>query len=604
MTDNKSIRVCLIANRGEIAVRVIRACRELDIRAIAVYSDADATARHVRLADHAVHIGASPPRDSYLNIQRLIDAALATGCDAVHPGYGFLSENAAFASAVIDAGLIWVGPPPSAIQAMGVKTEARALMERAGIPLVRGYQAEDASEDDWINAAAHIGYPLMVKAAGGGGGKGIRIVRDPRDLTEALAAVRREAQNAFGDARIFLERYIEHARHIEIQVLADAHGNIVHLFERECSAQRRHQKVIEESPSPYLTAHNRARMGETAVEAARAVGYINAGTVEFIATPDEQFYFLEMNTRLQVEHPVTEAVTGLDLVKLQFHIAAGGALPFTQADLTQRGHAIEARLYAEDPTADFAPSPGTLTTFNVPTMPGVRVDSGVESGDSISVYYDPMIAKIIVFDSTRAGAIRRLESALRDTVIVGATTNRDFLRALINHPTFAAGEVDTTFIERHLIELIPPENHQPLGAGAVPSADESETPDTQAQRLEGTGENSFVDPWARADGYRIGEGVRQESAAAAISSVSTSERRATRKTSGGLTATMPGQVQSVLVSAGDTVTRGQVLVILEAMKMEIKVAAPADGVVKRVWVSVGDVVERGQGLIEIGDTSA
>jgi acetyl-CoA carboxylase biotin carboxylase subunit len=490
---------CLIANRGEIAVRIIRACRELDICSVAVYSEVDAQSQHVRLADEAYPIGAANPIESYLNIPRLIEVARTTGCDCVHPGYGFLSENETFAQAVIDAGLIWIGPPPDAIRRMGVKTEARALMDAAGVPLVSGYQGE-GDDRAFLEAAERIGYPIMVKAAGGGGGKGIRVVAQAADLLEALGAARREAQHAFGDPHVFLERYIEHARHIEIQVLADQFGHTVHLFERECSAQRRHQKVIEESPSPLLDDATRESMGAAGVAAAQAVSYVNAGTVEFIVTPAGEFYFLEMNTRLQVEHPVTEWVTGLDLVKLQFAIAAGEALPFTQADLSQRGHAIECRLYAEDARSGFLPAVGEILLFQPPEGIGVRVDSGVQSGDTITIHYDPMIAKIIVYERTREAAIRRMDAALRETVILGTTTNLSFLRALINHPVFAAGEVDTGFIERHLDQLLPPDPALPdavlIAAALLDQTGSSLPVHSSAAPL--------ADPWSRADNFRLG----------------------------------------------------------------------------------------------------
>lgn len=446
----------LIANRGEIAVRIMRACREMGITTVAVYSSADAQARFVQLADEAVWIGEPPPRASYLNSEAILRAALQTGAEAIHPGYGFLSEREAFAQAVLDAGLIWIGPPPRAIELMGVKTTARALMQSAGVPVVPGYQSEDASLDDLRQAAEQVGLPLMVKAAGGGGGKGIRIVRHMDDLAEALQGAQNEARNAFNDPRLFLERYIERGRHIEIQVLADQHGNIVYLFERECSAQRRHQKIIEETPSPLLTPALRQQMGEAAVAAARAVGYVNAGTVEFIATEQGEFFFLEMNTRLQVEHPITEMVTGVDLVKLQLRVAGGEALPFQQADLSQRGHAIEARLYAEDPRNGFLPAIGTLERFIPPQSPNVRVDSGVQSGDSITIHYDPMIAKLVVYDVDRPAAIARMQQALRDTIVLGTTTNLDFLQALLAHPLFQAGGVYTSFIDAYLQELMPP----------------------------------------------------------------------------------------------------------------------------------------------------
>lgn len=500
-----SLRKCLIANRGEIAVRIIRACRELEIRSVAVYSAVDSNARHVQMADEAYPIGAAPPSQSYLNHARLIEVAHSSGCDCVHPGYGFLSENEAFAAEVSAAGLTWVGPGADAIRLMGVKTEARALMEKAGVPLVPGFQAEDPSDDDFLHAAQQIAYPVMVKAAGGGGGKGIRVVYQPQSLLEALSGARSEAAKAFGDGRVFLEKYIETARHVEIQVLADQHGHIVSLFERECSAQRRHQKIIEESPSPLLTEAMRAQMGAAAVEAARAVGYVNAGTVEFIATPDGLFYFLEMNTRLQVEHPVTECVTGLDLVRLQFQVAAGEALPFTQADLTQRGHALECRIYAEDARNGFLPAVGTVLRFIPPEGPGIRVDSGIQSGDEITIHYDPMIAKIIVHDSSRPATIRRMQTALAQTVILGTTTNIPFLQALLAHPTFQAGQVDTGFVDANLASLLPQQAPLPdaaLIAAALSDAQgQSRSPAiAPPAALEG----DFHSPWSRADHFRLG----------------------------------------------------------------------------------------------------
>jgi acetyl-CoA carboxylase biotin carboxylase subunit len=492
---------CLIANRGEIAGRIIRACGEIGIATVAVYSDVDAHARHVLLADEAVAIGAAPAQQSYLRIDRLIDAALSTGCDCVHPGYGFLSESEAFAQAVIDAGLVWVGPPPSAIRAMGVKTEARALMAAASVPLVPGFQSSEADDAAFAAAAEQIGYPVMVKAAGGGGGKGIRIVRVAGDLREALAAARHEAGAAFGDARVFLERYIERGRHIEIQVLADAHGNTIHLCERECSAQRRHQKVIEETPAPHLDAATRAQMGAAAVAAARAVGYVNAGTVEFIVTPEGAFYFLEMNTRLQVEHPLTELVAGVDLVKLQFAIAAGVPLSLTQADVRQHGHAIECRVYAEDPQTGFLPATGRILRFVPPSAPGVRVDSGVQTGDEISIHYDPMIAKIIVHDRTRADAIARMQRALRETVLLGLTTNITFLQALLVQPAFISGEVDTGFIDRELAALLPSAPEPPLAALIAAALTDLQTQATPAGERTDTADDN---PWSRADGFRVG----------------------------------------------------------------------------------------------------
>jgi 3-methylcrotonyl-CoA carboxylase alpha subunit len=504
MDSTMKLQKCLVANRGEIAVRIMRACHEVGMRAVAVYSEVDSQARHVQMADEAYPLGGAAPTESYLNAEKLIRIARESGCDCVHPGYGFLSEKEDFAQAVIDAGLIWVGPPPDAVRKMGVKTEARALMQAANVPLVPGFQSDDASDAEFIAAAQNIGYPVMVKAAGGGGGKGIRIVHNAHELPEALAGARREAQHAFNDPRVFLERYIERARHIEIQVLADQHGNTVHLFERECSAQRRHQKVIEESPSPLVTETMRAAMGQAAVNAAKAVGYTNAGTVEFIATPDGEFYFLEMNTRLQVEHPVTELVTGLDLVKLQFAIASGEKLPFVQADLRQRGHAIECRVYAEDPQNNFLPAIGPLLLFLPPEGPGIRVDAGVQSRDNISIHYDPMIAKVIVYDSTRDNAIARMQKALRDTVILGTTTNTTFLWALLAHPTFAAGEVYTSFIEEHLDELIHHDEKLNVDMMLIGAAIHDMHHIGANQQVTPTNNANLPDPWARADGFRLG----------------------------------------------------------------------------------------------------
>ncbi len=497
---------CLIANRGEIAVRVMRACRELGILTAAVYSEADSVAPHTQLADEAYAIGAAAPAESYLNIQRLVETALAAGCDCVHPGYGFLSESPDFAQAVLDAGLTWVGPPPRAITLMGVKTEARALMQRANVPLVPGYDPADADERGdaaFLAAAARIGYPVMVKAAGGGGGKGIRVVQRAEDLPEALAGARREALKAFGDDRLFLERFIEAGRHIEVQVIADTYGSTLHLFERECSTQRRHQKIIEESPSVLLTDEQRAAIGQAAVDAARAVDYVNAGTVEFIANAQGEFYFLEMNTRLQVEHPVTELVTGLDLVKLQFRVAAGEALPFTQADIQQRGHAIECRVYAEDPHNHFLPSTGTVHTFLPPHGPGVRVDSGIQSGSVVSIHYDPMIAKIITYDTTREAARQRMAEALKRTVVLGVTTNIEFLLALLQHPAFSAGEVHTGFVDA-MLDALMPAHTRPTDAELIAAA-LLDLPGSQPgqQPTASDGASDAFSPWARLDGFRL-----------------------------------------------------------------------------------------------------
>ena len=502
-----NLHKCLIANRGEIAVRVIRACRELGIQTVAVYSEADAEARHVQLADEAYHIGPAAPNQSYLVAETLVRVAQSAECDCVHPGYGFLSEVADFAQAVQAAGLVWIGPPASAMRAMGVKTEARALMQAAGVPVVPGYQAENATQDELIAAAHEIGFPVMVKAAGGGGGKGIRVVREPQALPDALSAASNEARNAFGDARIFLERYIEQGRHVEIQVLADTHGNALHLFERECSVQRRHQKIIEESPSPLLDESMRAQMGAAAVAAAQAVGYVNAGTVEFIATASGEYYFLEMNTRLQVEHPVTEMVTGQDLVQLQLGIAAGEPLPFTQDDLQQVGHAIECRIYAEDPRSHFMPAIGTVQRFIPPQLPDVRTDSGIQSGDAITIHYDPMIAKLIVHAPDRDAAIQRMQTALRELVILGTTTNIDFLQVLLAHPTFIAGEVDTHFVDANLQSLLPPEPALPqLALIAAALSDFAGTAQQASVSADAATmpESDPYNPWARGDNFRLG----------------------------------------------------------------------------------------------------
>lgn len=501
------LKKCLVANRGEIAVRIIRACHELGMAAVAVYSEVDARARHVQMADEAYLIGPAAPAQSYLNIPRLVEVARQSGCDCVHPGYGFLSEAEGFAQAVMDAGLTWVGPDPQAIRLMGIKTEARALMQQAGVPLVPGFQSGDADMTAFMDAAEAIGYPVMVKAAGGGGGKGIRVVHRAQDLPEALTGARSEAQHAFGDSRVFLERFIEAGRHVEVQVLADQHGNTVHLFERECSAQRRHQKIVEESPSPLLDAAARQAIGQAAVLAAKAVNYINAGTVEFIATPSGEFYFLEMNTRLQVEHPVTECVTGLDIVKLQFQIAAGEPLPLAQEQITQRGHAIECRIYAEDPHNQFLPAIGPVLTFIPPEGPGVRVDSGVQSGDAITIHYDPMIAKLIVYDRTRQDAIARMQKALRETIILGTTTNIDFLSALLAHPVFIAGEVDTRFVDANLAALLGESRELPdvaLIAAALHDLHGGQPLTTF--RPTGEADDEEHSPWARADGFRLGRG--------------------------------------------------------------------------------------------------
>jgi acetyl-CoA carboxylase biotin carboxylase subunit len=437
----------LIVNRGEIAIRVIRACKELGIRTVAVYSEADADALHVRHAEESVLIGPPPPRESYLNVDALIRAALDTGVDAVHPGYGFLSENAEFAQAVRDAGLTFIGPPTEAIHLMGDKAESKIRMKAAGVPTVPGAEGLE-SLDEFRQAAGEIGYPVLIKAVAGGGGKGMREVWDEKDLPDAIESARHEALNAFGDETLLVEKYLPKARHIEFQVFGDQHGHVTHLFERECSIQRRHQKIIEETPSPLLNDDLRNRMGEAAAAAARAVNYTNAGTVEFIVDPDtREFYFLEMNTRLQVEHPITEMVLGIDLVQWQIRVAAGEPFPYVPDDFCQRGHAIEARLYAEDPANGFLPSTGLIYKFVEPRGPGIRVDSGVADGSEVSHFYDPMLAKIIVQGEDRAAAIQRMQAALRRTVVHGVTTNLDFLQSVLAHPDFRDAKMTTQWVE-------------------------------------------------------------------------------------------------------------------------------------------------------------
>ncbi len=446
----------LIANRGEIACRVIRTAKQMGIRTVAVFSDADADAMHVAMADEAYHIGPAPARESYLRPEIILEVAKRSGAQAVHPGYGFLSENAEFAEACSGAGIVFIGPPTAAIRAMGSKSAAKRIMEAAGVPLVPGYHGEEQDPALLLGHADRIGYPVLIKAIAGGGGKGMRVVLDSASFDTSLAAARREALSGFGDDRVLLEKYLTRPRHVEIQVFADSLGNTIHLFERDCSIQRRHQKVLEEAPAPGMDAALRSRMGDAAVAAARAIGYVGAGTVEFLLDEDGSFYFMEMNTRLQVEHPVTEMITGQDLVQWQLLVASGAPLPCSQDQLAINGHAIEARIYAEDPSRDFLPSTGSLTHLRTPPESAhVRIDTGVRQGDSVSINYDPMIAKLIVWDATRAGALRRLRSALAEYQLIGVTTNVEFLSAVAVHPAFAAGELDTGFIGRHKAVLFP-----------------------------------------------------------------------------------------------------------------------------------------------------
>lgn len=499
------IKKVLIANRGEIAVRIIRACQEVGIATVAVYSDVDAGSQHVALADAAVHLGAPAPGASYLRGDLIIAAAHEQGCDAIHPGYGFLSENAAFADAVAAAGIIFVGPCGAAMRVMGFKTAARTAMQAAGVPVVPGYQASQA-DGDLNSAAAKIGYPLLVKATAGGGGRGMRVVHAAADLPHALESARREAHNAFGDDRIYLEKLIEQPRHVEFQVFGDHHGSAVHLFERECSVQRRHQKIVEESPSPLLDDDLRRRMAEAAVAAVKAVDYTNAGTVEFLVDGARNFYFLEMNTRLQVEHPVTELVTGVDLVKLQLRIAAGEPLPFRQDELHQRGHAIECRIYAEDPANGFLPAIGRVLAAVEPVGPGVRVDAGVTGGDEVTLHYDPMIAKLIVLGEKRADAIDKMQWALRHYVILGdVITNIPFLREVLAHPIFQAGAQTTSFVDTHFAGWQPPAVPPPALALAVAALAEGLQNDANAPAPMAVATGDPFSPWQRGGAFRLGQ---------------------------------------------------------------------------------------------------
>jgi len=491
----------LIANRGEIACRVIRTCRRLGIRTVAVYSTADADAQHVRLADEAWPIGGPRPAESYLRGEAILEVARRSGAQAIHPGYGFLSENTDFARACAAAGIVFIGPRPESIDAMGSKAAAKALMEKHAVPLVPGYHGEDQEPAHLAAEAARTGFPLMIKAAAGGGGKGMRIVRDAAGFAEALASAQREAANAFGDTRVILERYVEHPRHIEFQVFGDTHGNIIHLNERECSAQRRYQKVLEETPSPFLDEERRARMGAAAVAAARAVDYVGAGTVEFIVGQDGEFFFMEMNTRLQVEHPVTEETLGLDLVEWQLRVAHGERLPLRQEDVRASGHAIEVRLYAEDPEANFLPGSGRLAALTLPQPSRhVRLDAGVVAGDTVTIFYDPMIAKLIVHDSDRTKALERLRDALAQTDITGPKSNVAFLERLARHPVVVEGRIDTGYLDRHLDEFL---------TGATQAGDLDRFAAATAILLADEAAPAAAagdphSPWANADAWRLG----------------------------------------------------------------------------------------------------
>ncbi|RAK58980.1 methylcrotonoyl-CoA carboxylase [Phenylobacterium hankyongense] len=624
-------RSVLVANRGEIARRVFATARRMGLETVAVFSDADADAPHVHDADAAVRIGPAPARDSYLVPEKIIAAARASGAEAIHPGYGFLSENAAFAEAVIKAGLVWVGPPPSAIRAMGLKDAAKAIMDKAGVPVTPGYMGADQAEARLQKEADRIGYPVLIKAVAGGGGKGMRRVDRAEEFAAALGAARREAKAAFGDDRVLLETYVTRPRHIEVQVFADSHGNVVHLYERDCSLQRRHQKVIEEAPAPGMDAATRAAVTEAAVKAARAVGYQGAGTVEFIADASaglraDRIWFMEMNTRLQVEHPVTEMVTGLDLVEWQLRVAAGEPLPLAQDEITLSGHAVEARLYAENPASGFLPSTGRLEHFRLPL--GVRADSGVVEGGEVTPFYDPMIAKLIAYAPTRDEAIADLAAACDEVEVWPVKTNAGFLARCLEEPDFIVGDVDTGFIERRLEELIEPWPPSPAALSAAASA---------AMLAEEDGlSGAAPSPWRELAGFRLNAepetAVRlfldgkpvlagpSESAPAARSVMLGDEgevvvfehgeayvflshppagRGADAASDGQVRSPMPGKVTGLSVKPGDAVAKGQPLLTLEAMKMEHALTAPFDGTVAEVAVEVGSQVAEGAVLVKL-----
>ena len=511
--ETRAIQTLLVANRGEIAARVMRTARRMGIRTVAVHSDPDAGAIHVRTADVAVSLGGTTSGESYLRPEKIIAAALETGADAIHPGYGFLSENADFARACDEAGITFVGPSPESIVAMGDKITAKKTMDDAGVPIVPGWTGSgDESDEVMVAHALEVGFPLMVKAAAGGGGKGMRLVESADDIAGAVAAARREAGSAFGDARVFLERYVSRARHIEFQIFGDTHGNVVHLFERECSVQRRHQKIVEEAPSPALTPELRATMGAAAVAAGKAIGYCNAGTVEFMLGDDGAFYFLEVNTRLQVEHPVTEMTTGLDLVAAQIAVASGAPLPWRQDELEQRGHSFECRVYAEDPSSGFLPSTGTLVVCDEPEGPGIRVDSGVGPGSEVSVHYDPMLSKLITWGSDRTEAAERMKAALDAYAVIGVRTNIPFMRALFDHAAFIAGDLHTGFLDEHAIDagvdevpgLVEADDELPeavLIAAALAREGLLAGSESVARASDGGGEE-FPSPWLAAGGWR------------------------------------------------------------------------------------------------------
>ncbi len=654
----------LIANRGEIAVRVARTARRMGIQTVAVYSDADRDAMHVAMCDEAHYIGGAAPKDSYLRGDKILEIAKGTGAQAIHPGYGFLSENEDFARKCAMAGVVFIGPPPDAIEAMGLKSESKRLMEKAGVPLVPGYHGVDQDETLLASEAVRIGFPVLIKASAGGGGKGMKVANDATEFAQALASAKREAKNSFGDDNVLIERYLQRSRHIEIQVFGDTHGNYVYLFERDCSLQRRHQKVIEEAPAPNMTPERRKQMGEAAVAAAKAVNYVGAGTVEFIAEHDfaesGRFYFMEMNTRLQVEHPVTEMITGTDLVEWQLRVASGERLPKLQNELTINGHAFEARVYAENPRNQFLPATGTIEKLRTPKTGGnLRIDTGVREGDAITPNYDPMIAKLIVHGENRAQALHRLALALDDYAVVGFANNVEFLQRTARHHAFASAEIDTGFIARHHDDLLPP-LPAPTDAALAACALIELNAVQVAQRDDAS-------PWARADGFWLGQtesaiyftysqgdakykvGVIPRGAGYLLQLPSGAHCAAAKfdgeriaitigetqlnaqvlqhglhrvvlmqgaryefdaidpyappesedSHGGHLTAPMPGSVVSVLVKPGDTVTKGQALIVMEAMKMEHTIIAPFAGKVEAIYFAAKEQVKEGAELVAL-----
>jgi 3-methylcrotonyl-CoA carboxylase alpha subunit len=655
----------LIANRGEIACRIAKTAHRMGVATVAVYSDADANARHVALCDEAYHIGPAPARESYLRMDKILATATASGAQAIHPGYGFLSENDAFAEACEKAGIAFIGPPASAIRAMGSKSAAKTMMAKASVPLVPGYHGDDQDAALLKKEADKIGYPVLIKASAGGGGKGMRVVERGDDFAASLASCQREARSSFGDERVLLEKYLARPRHIEIQVFADRHGNCVHLFERDCSVQRRHQKILEEAPAPGMTAARRKAMGEAAVAAAKAIGYVGAGTVEFIADQSGSFCFMEMNTRLQVEHPVTEMITGQDLVEWQLRVAAGEPLPLRQGDLQIDGHSIEARIYAEDAERNFLPSIGRLVHLRAPLESrNVRVDTGVRQGDEISMHYDPMIAKLIVWDSDRDAALLRMRTALGDVEVVGVATNVAFLGRVIGSAAFAGADLDTDLIARSRAELFPAAAGTPAEVLAFAAMAEL-VREQEAAAARAKASNDPYSPWNICDGWRLNQDnfhrfhfsrgdtrysvtVHYRGAEMEIELPGRSAKISGTMNHGGtirgwfgdrylegrviktghtldvflggahhvltlddllvdeidvdqtgsLASPMPGKVIALIATSGEKVPKGAPLLILEAMKMEHTIAAPADGVVKTFHFAVGDQVEEGVELLE------